>query len=164
MKKDDQILFEQYFNYGGERRINSKKLASLINLILNSKELMNTPVKNSNKLTKGTLINMKFTTLDNICMNVSFNGSYLVSDGVTNEVRTIDGSLVIGNGEVSIKSKITRVKENETFDLYELFYIENGKYYRYSVYPFNSYTEEIGPYDFEKYKDFEKETLSRIKR
>ncbi len=164
MNNSDKILFEQYFHYSGNKKINNRHLRYLINLILNSKEFNDSGIKISNKKTKGILINLSFESFDDFGMSVGFNGTYVVTDDICREGRTIEGTLVISNGEVNISSLITRCSGNtDSFTLKEIYYIENNHYYRCSIYPSVSFKDEIGYYEFEKYNDFEEKTLKRLR-
>lgn len=164
MNNSDKILFEQFFHYSGNKKISNKQLRYLINLILNSKEFNDSGVKISNKKTKGILTNLSFKSFDYFGMSVAFNGTYVVTDGINKESRAIEGYIVISNGEVIISSVVTRYSDNtDSFKLKEIYYIEKNHYYRCSIYPNVSFKDDIGYYEFEKYDDFEEQTLKRLR-
>lgn len=165
MNNDDKILFEQRFYSTGQYKLNDGQIAFFINLILNSKEFDDTPLKISNRKSKGILNNITFKSLQKSGMYVEFDGSYTISDGINHENRTIEGTIRIQRGEAILYSIINRLgNTTEKVELYEIYSISNNIYHRFSKYPTEHYINKINSYDFEKYSFFLNDTLNKMRK
>lgn len=165
MNINDRILFEQHFYNHGERKISNKELENVINIILNSKELTDSPIKLDQKKTVGTLLRLNCKLINTKKQNIEFEAYYCVTNGQTTENRVMEGTMETYKGELTISSKITRYSEKtHSFYLSELFSVQGYNYYRFSIYPNKCYRDFISFHDFDKYKKFEEMTLKRIKR
>lgn len=171
MKREDKVLFEQYFYGVGNRFSSHNKLFDFIlNLILNSKEFDSSIFKISDLSVNSTLISLYVRKMDLSNLKFYFSGLYYVTDGEKTENRTIYGDIYIQNGKVIVISNITRygdvigVRECELAEVFEVNPIKEC-YYRFSSYAGMDYneTECISDAEFQKALEFKETTLKMIK-
>lgn len=148
MNKSDKILFEKYFYYKGGKNFSNKQFQFLINIILNSKELENSE-----------LLTFHCTSLDKEGYNVKFEAYYV--DKIN---KSIEGVINLSRKEAIINAKVTYYTESvQEFEFYEVFYIENYNYYRFSSYPDKDYNTSLGSDLSYKYSQFEEKTLRKLR-
>lgn len=162
MDNKDKILFEQYFHTRGENPLTEDEFKQVINILLNIKEISDSALKLGNKNTRGKILTLTSYKLNN---NISFISSYCVSNGIDTENRIIEGIININESEILVSAKITRFNDDtEILNYDELFKQKNNKYYRFTLYPNNSFNDVISLEKFAKYKLFEEETLNRLRK
>lgn len=162
MNNKDKILFEQYFHTKGENPLTDDELKNVINILLNTKEISDSDLKLDNKNTYGKILTLTSYKLNN---DISFISSYYVSNGIDIENRIIEGIINIKESEILVSAKITRFNnDTEILNYDELFKLKNNKYYRFTLYPNNSFNDVISLDQFKKYELFEEDTLNRLRK
>lgn len=151
MNRSDKILFEKYFYYKGSKNFSNKQFQFLINILLNSKELENSE-----------LLTFHCTGLDKQGYKVRFEAYYV--DKLNKINKSMEGFISLSKKEVTINSKVTYYTGVvQEFNFYEVFYIENSNYYRFSSYPNKDYNTYLGSDLTYKYSQFEEKTLRKLR-
>lgn len=169
MNHEEKVLFDEYFYMRKDVRDNKVFFDYILNIILNSKEFVSSPLKISEEEAISTLLGLVVTPLGVNSYNSSFSLMYCVSDGKNHENRTMNGVIDFSsiNG-VTITSEMSRFNSHGfvgSFNIFEFFSLKNGiyeKFYDYSGTDFCGF-EYIDSDSFIKSEKFKNRTVKLMK-
>lgn len=169
MDFNDRILFEEFFYMINHNKSYRKNYFDLfINIVLNSKEFLDSDVKLSDRVQESTLLSLSVSQKKGTDSHFSFYATYSVSDGEIVENRDINGLISIKNGKIYLVSEIHRYCSDDLkdYELGEIFIVYDNFYSRLSSYNINDSIDvvNLSEEEFDKVNQFKEDVLNRIKK
>lgn len=153
----EKTFFELYFIINSKGlKVDKKNMDLVLNILLNSKELVDTDLKFTNGVHNSRLIGLVVNVMSNVSYEISMMYSIQSEEIIENRVAT--GTMTISLGKVYSDIYINRlgINDDKTYELLELFEISSRKdIKRFSTYSLiNTYSFDFLNY----YKFFDKAT------